>query len=189
MATLGKRNEQKKPPKKWTAAEMEIAIVEILGAFDFRKYFVLPRSRFGLNEVHHEADLLALSRSSGVLNEIEIKVSRADFLADLRKRHSHKSPVIKRLFYAVPEALKDFALERLPEGAGLVVVPDAGRSWIEKRPTAKKTEKPSETTIRQFFELLSMRYWSERSREMSRFKQWEAKLSTRKATSKPTKEP
>lgn len=183
MATLGKRNTEKKPPKKWTASEMEIAIVEIFGAFDFRKYFVLPRSRFGLDQVHHEADLLALSRSSGVLNEIEIKVSRSDLLADMRKCHTHKSEVIRRLFYAVPESLKDFALEKIPAEAGLVVVPDYGRSWIERRAKANKfTKKPSEKTIRQFFELLSMRYWAERIRERSRLNQWQAKLSTRKAT-------
>lgn len=74
-----------------------------------------------------ESDLLFLSKS-GIWTEIEIKVSRSDFLADLRNK-TEKHDVLKdaknrmkpnRFFYAVPEGLVQS--EEVPEYAGLIWV-------------------------------------------------------------------
>lgn len=73
-----------------------------------------------------ESDLLFLSKS-GVWTEIEIKVSRSDFLADLKKVEKHSVLADKqnhmkpnRFFYAVPEGL--VLQDEVPDYAGLLWV-------------------------------------------------------------------
>ena len=86
-----------------------------------------------------ESDLLFLSKS-GIWTEIEIKVSRADFLADLKKVEKHsiladKENRIKpnRFFYAVPEGLVQ--PEEVPAYAGLLWVMNGGcHSTVMKKP-------------------------------------------------------
>ena len=86
-----------------------------------------------------KSDLLFLSKS-GIWTEIEIKVSRADFLADLKKVEKHsiladKEHLVKpnRFFYAVPEGL--IQPEEVPEYAGLLWVMKSGCHFtVMKRP-------------------------------------------------------
>lgn len=152
---------------KMTTPAMELSLVNPKnGAFPFTRYMVLPRARWGINGINHECDMLALS-STGTLHEIEIKISKSDFLADLRKRHKHKSKIIKRLWYAVPTNLIDYVLERLPEGAGLIRC-ENGRSYVVKRPKTSRAGKPDESVVKHMYELLQMRYWSEKTREFNR---------------------
>lgn len=77
-----------------------------------------------------ESDLLFLSKS-GVWTEIEIKVSRSDFLADLKKVEKHSVLADKqnhmkpnRFFYAVPEGL--VLQDEVPDYAGLLWVMNSG---------------------------------------------------------------
>ena len=159
-----------------TTAEMELCLVyPKKGVFPFTRYMVLPRARWGMPKINHECDMLALSKNN-VLSEVEIKISKSDLIADKRKRHMHKSDVISRLFYAVPEHLVEFALTFIPEYAGLIKCHN-GYSTILKRPKYKKSDKLNEADIKHMYELLQMRYWSEKTREHNRIQKKTKKLN------------
>lgn len=110
---------KKKEPIVWTEERM----LERLHNFCSNPHYVLKN----LYVFGWESDLLFLSKS-GIWTEIEIKVSRSDFLADLRNK-TEKHDVLKdaknrmrpnRFFYAVPEGLVQ--PEEVPEYAGLIWV-------------------------------------------------------------------
>lgn len=77
-----------------------------------------------------ESDYLACTRS-GYWYEVEVKVSRADFLADFKKKKKHAIlsgavPGLRPNYfaYAVPAGL--IQPEDVPEYAGLIYVPENG---------------------------------------------------------------
>lgn len=82
-----------------------------------------------------ESDILFLSRT-GFWTEIEIKISRADFKADLKNKAGKHSALAdpsvmtkpNQFFYAVPEGL--VTPEEIPEYAGLLTV---GQQWQSAR--------------------------------------------------------
>ena len=67
---------------KITTLEMEIAVMRWLG---IRQNLVVPNVSWGL--LNYEADVVSLT-PSGYATEVEIKVSKADLLADFKKGHS-----------------------------------------------------------------------------------------------------
>jgi len=101
---------------KMTTLEMEIAIMDY---FDVRQNMVVPNVFWSF--FNHEVDLLSLT-NAGYATEVEIKVSRSDLKADAKKKHNHESTLLKYLYFAVPENLAEFALEHIPERAGLFSV-------------------------------------------------------------------
>lgn len=124
-----------------TTLEVEIAIMDHIGV---RQNVIVNGVSWGLELGHkllHECDLLSLTRSN-YASEIEIKVSKADLIKDKEKKHGHSHPYIKYLWFAVPENLKDIALQEIPEKAGLYVL----RKWddgkitvhIERQAVARK---------------------------------------------------
>lgn len=82
-----------------------------------------------------ESDILFLSRT-GFWTEIEIKISRADFKAELKNKAGKHSALAdpsvmakpNQFFYAVPEGL--VIPEEIPEYAGLLTV---GQQWQSAR--------------------------------------------------------
>jgi hypothetical protein len=102
--------------------DIEIAIIK---AYHPRQNLIIPNVSWGIWDIYykplHECDVLILS-NSGYATEIEIKVSKADLLKDASKRHKHSHNLIRRLYFAVPEKLKEIALTAIPENAGLIVV-------------------------------------------------------------------
>lgn len=129
-------------------------------AFPIRRYLLVPRIAWGLRGVGHECDLLALS-AAGVLHEIEIKVSRSDLLADKRKRHTHQSDHIRRLWFAVPEKMREFALQHIPAEAGLIAC-SAGRNpcVVVRRPVVRRGNKMRDGMALEIARLGVLRYWS-----------------------------
>ncbi len=111
-------------PPRITTPEMEIALASY---FNYRVNLIVPNVHWG--KFMHECDLLIVSKA-GYCTEVEIKTSRADLRADAKKWHGHNGDgqsgkrVIKYLYFAVPEALKDAALELAPERAGIITVRD-----------------------------------------------------------------
>lgn len=100
--------------------EMEIALAKFFG---FTKYLIVPNISFGLvlnNKPTHECDLLLLT-DTGYLWEVEIKISKADLIADKKKKHGHRNSNIKRLYFAVPESLEN-ETRHIPERAGIIIV-------------------------------------------------------------------
>ena len=92
----------------------------------------------------HESDLVMLT-PSGYGYEVEIKVSRADLIADKKKQRWRapytKNPLfplpslIKAIHFAGPEAIEDDLLELAPPFAGVLVVREKsiGRQVSEVR--------------------------------------------------------
>ena len=99
--------------------DIEIAMMKKLNV---RKNIIVPNVSWGINIKNHkplhECDLLMLS-SAGYATEIEIKISKADLLKDKEKSHGHNHRLIKHLYFAVPESLKEIALKEIPNNAGL----------------------------------------------------------------------
>jgi hypothetical protein len=99
------------------SGDIEIALSNY---FDYRQKLIVPNVYWGLN-FQYELDLIVVSNSN-YATEIEIKISKSDLKADLKKSHYHDSNRIKQLYFAVPEKLKEAALELIPERAGLFIV-------------------------------------------------------------------
>jgi len=87
---------------KWTSQQIEIAVSEY---FNIRTKIVIPNVSWGLLK-YHEADLLVLYKSNWC-SEVEIKVTAQDIKNDLKKSHGHKEKIIKDVWFAVPDTLKD----------------------------------------------------------------------------------
>lgn len=129
---------RKQEPVKWTEELMQQKLV-----------FFRSTPRFVLQNLYvfgWESDILFLSKS-GYWTEIEIKVSRADFKADLKnKAEKHRylqdvKYILKpnQFFYAVPKGL--VTTDEVPDYAGLLTVDEHWMSpnvekaapWIHKQ--------------------------------------------------------
>lgn len=148
-----------------TAREIEVAVAKY---FDYRANLIVPNVSWGL--LDHEADLLMLSRA-GYATEIEIKISRADLRRDQGKHHHHESDLVKAFWFAVPAALREFALTAIPEEAGLLEIRErvAGDA-VYRRAYKVRDPKPRPHSRRftdaereQLARLAAMRYWDRRA--------------------------
>lgn len=159
--------------KKITSNISEIAVANL---FDYRVYTIVPNVSYGLG-LNHECDMLLLS-SSGYFTEVEIKVSKADLLADFKKSHGHRSKIISRLYYAIPTYLMD-CLPLIPKEHGVIeVYEEELKRWdynnkeyvvtgiihrarfVRRVIKNKHSEKPSVKVVQKFMSLGCMRIWS-----------------------------
>ncbi len=107
---------------------MEVAVSNY---FAPRRNLIVPNVSWGL--FGHEVDICVLS-PAGYATEVEIKVSRSDLIKDKGKRHGHNEPMIKYLYFAIPEHLeKD--IEHIPERAGVLIV-----KWNEPFQSYRRVE-------------------------------------------------
>ena len=136
-----------------TANEIELAIAKFFG---IRKYVIVPNVSWGF--LQYEADMLILT-SSLYAWEVEIKVSVADLLRDQHKRHSHDSPYVRRLWFAIPECLESSA-DHIPFRAGILVVKKNGKVVQCRKPKILNCRKLSETDSFKIARLGVMRIWS-----------------------------
>lgn len=93
---------------------------------------VVPNVSWGM--LPDEADLIVLSKT-GYLTEVEVKVSLSDWKADLEKRKwlrkKFQNGLVKRFFYAAPEALAARHAElALPSMAGVISVSERGEATV-----------------------------------------------------------
>jgi hypothetical protein len=87
---------------KYTAADIELCLKKY---FNPRQFSLCPNISLGFSPLgSREADLLVVTQSMWCY-EIEIKVSKSDIKADMRKRHQHRGPVIRKAWFAVPVEL------------------------------------------------------------------------------------
>jgi hypothetical protein len=119
--------------KGFTEAHMQVAMARY---FDSRRNIVVPNISWGMQL--HECDVLVLT-PAGFAYEVEIKVNRADIVADGKKAHGHYDKKLVKLFYAVPKFLADFALTKIPERAGLLAVESPTWLWAQQIRAAKQT--------------------------------------------------
>lgn len=73
------------------------------------------------NFLGYEADILATTKS-WYLTEVEIKISKSDFMADFKKYHKHDSKLTKYLYYAVTSNLVELAKEMLDSNVGVLEI-------------------------------------------------------------------
>lgn len=88
--------------------------------FNFRRNIIVPNIHWGMNI--HECDLFIVS-NSGYVTEVEIKTSKYDLINDKKKKHEHKSKLIKKIYFAIPESLAD-CIGHIPERAGVIIYAD-----------------------------------------------------------------
>ena len=107
---------------------MKISTLEIesivINNINIRTHLVVPNVSWGIQYRHkplHECDILSLT-SSGYATEYEIKTSKADLLADMKKAHAHDHILIKYLYYVVPDHLESIAINNISDSAGLYVI-------------------------------------------------------------------
>jgi hypothetical protein len=118
---------------------------------------IVPNVWWGMG-LNHECDLFILT-PGGYAYEVEIKTSRADLKADLKKRNGHKSTLLRKLYFAIPEKLKS-CIDLIPEHAGILVVSNGG--FVEKIREAKNdvSAKPLDLNHRlKLAHLGTMRIW------------------------------
>jgi len=112
--------------------DIELAIFRL---YDIRQHIIVPNVSDQMCLVPFETDMLVLTQS-GYATGFEIKVSKSDLLADLKKKQYTKfndkenskllqelyySKRFKHFYYAVPKHLEDVALSIIPEFVGLYV--------------------------------------------------------------------
>jgi len=120
----------------YNAGEIELAVAD---HFDPRQNLIVPNVAHGMGL--HECDVLILSQS-GYATEVEIKISAGDLKADAKKSHKHNSNMIKALYFAIPEYLKDY-ISYIPNRAGIILIKRVkNRYWdFEKQKTVEDGEK------------------------------------------------
>lgn len=158
-----------------TTREME---AHLSRHFDPRRNIIIPNASWGLGL--HECDLLVVSEA-GYATEVEIKISKSDLRADVKKTHDHQSSKIKFLYFAVPitlaaEILFDASTYEkpgtrwkppmsrglLPAGAGILLVSSRGHVLCALKATANPHAKPfNDKDWRKFAKLMTCRYWSQ----------------------------
>ncbi len=129
---------------KANTLDIELAIMNY---FNHRYDVMVPNVSNQMELVPFEVDMLVL-RKSDLAYGFEIKISKADLRADFNKpQHTQIEKTglgrwfgkFKYFYYAVPEDLKQLALDLIPEFCGLAVFdkkeyPEHSRFYIERPP-------------------------------------------------------
>ena len=135
--------------------------VKLAKHFNYKQNLIVPNISWGLYLNHntlHECDLLVLT-TSNYLWEIEIKISKSDLIADKKKWHGHHNPNIKRLYFAIPEYLKD-CIEHIPDRAGIIIVKNKYRCEQIRKPRIDKGYQLTDKEKLKMAILGSMRIWA-----------------------------
>lgn len=153
--------------------DIELAIFRM---YDVRQNIIVPNVSDQMCLVHFETDMLVLSQSNYATG-YEIKVTKSDLLADLKKKQYARfkdkengsllqelyyAKKFKYFYYAVPQKLKEIALQIIPEFVGLYVYDNNGVGFLIKVKDAKKlkTQSWSEKDKIELMRLGTMRIYS-----------------------------
>lgn len=150
--------------------------VRLANHFGYVKNIIVPNVSFGL--FTHELDL-AILWPSGWCDEVEIKISKSDLLKDQSKGHKHSDfqNKIRYLYFAVPDNLKDIAIQSIPEHAGLISLKEEsngrGAFWItvEHVRNPEKQFNSRKLTDKERYKLArlgSIRVWPLKEKEKNR---------------------
>jgi len=99
--------------------EIELAISKLYGT---RQHIIVPNCyiNFGTSS-DYECDLIIIKRS-GYAEEIEIKMSKSDLKADLKKKHGHVDERLQHLYYAMTQELYNQCSDLIPDYAGIYAI-------------------------------------------------------------------
>jgi len=134
---------------------------------------------FNVYLFNDECDFFCITKT-GYAIEIEIKISRSDYKADLKKTQKHekygdKTKTYKpnRFYYAVPNGL--ILPEEIPEYAGLIYVDGWNLKVVKNAPLLHKN-KPMEKIV--FVKQLLTKYYYRYMEIMKKYeiRNWEAKF-------------
>jgi hypothetical protein len=134
-----------------TCLDIELAIMK---EFNFRKNLIVPNITSMMAILPFETDMLVLTNSLYAYG-FEIKVSKSDLKADFKKpqhskisqMHNEKTGLeryfgkFKYFYYAVPEQLKEYALDVIPDFCGLYVLAKSEHYKVNKFYQAKEPKK------------------------------------------------
>jgi len=152
---------------KITAIEIESAVARFYG---IRETIMVPNVSWGLLE--HEADMVIV-KASRWADEIEIKCSASDIKADLRKNNGKghiRSPMIRKLWFAVPAELSDNP--NIPLFAGILKITE--RRSVEVMRPAEINPNARKLTEKEMYKLMRlgcMRIWSLKKAAIARINQ------------------
>jgi hypothetical protein len=135
-----------------TSLEIELRVSTFFGR---RANLIVPNVSWGLNL--HECDLLVLTKA-GYATEVEIKTTKHDLLRDSRKRHQHRSPKIRRLFFAMPESMSG-CVDLVPGHAGVILVADTGPRLLRRATINKAAIKWGDRERYDLARLGALRIW------------------------------
>jgi hypothetical protein len=117
---------------------------------------------------YSEADLITV-QASGYVNEIEIKLTKADFVRDFKKRkHQYmaESMIQRRLhtpnyfWFCIPQELLPKIDLDIPDVYGMILVNENGHCpAIHKRAKIMHREKVTEKQIRQIARSVMYKFW------------------------------
>ena len=158
--------------------ERDVQKILVQTKFDRLKNLVVPNCcRF----TYGEADLIVV-RPSGWVDEVEVKVSKADFRRDFKTKNvkhgimageyqrecGYEYMTIRRFWFAMPHALAVELLEEVPDYAGLVgvsgtaaVTSSRSALTLTKAPVLPNAKKATREEIYQVVKNLSARYWDQ----------------------------
>jgi hypothetical protein len=114
--------------------------------------FLVPRSDGGKQAIRPDVFSLAATCDAKRINPCvhEVKVSRADFLADIsrpEKRNGYLQ-IAEVLYYAAPAGVID--VDEVPDSCGLLLEANAGQFEVVKRPKKRKVD----LTVHHFMNLI-----------------------------------
>lgn len=148
-------------PRSWHAGRIMLALA---------RYFDWSSQRM-MSQMYIDggiADLVFVSRA-GYATEIEIKISVADWNADLKKmKWKRDRPHVARFFYAIPETLESSIPAWLPDYAGVLIVRKSGSGYdrVDERKAAvrRKALKMSDFDQAKMHESAYYRFWRQELR-------------------------
>jgi len=120
-----------------TYVDVELAIVNL---YNIRQHIIVPNCYINFaSSADHECDLIIIKKS-GYAEEIEIKMSKADFKADFKKKHGHLDERLQYLYYAMPNIVYEQCKDLIPDYAGVYVIKEGIKKKFALcvKPAAKK---------------------------------------------------
>lgn len=139
--------------KKLNCLDIENAIANF---FNPRLNIIVPNVSWGL--FLHECDILVLTKS-GYAYEIEIKTDKYDLIKDSKKKHGHWNIKLSRLYFAIPDYLREYT-QHIPERAGILIVSEGGFVELKRKPEIKNEYKFTREERLKLAELGTMRIWN-----------------------------
>jgi len=127
------------------------------------RWAVCPNVSFGFG-LPYEADIIAISKSMRI-HEVEVKITKADLLADARKYKWQRGLCVDAFWYAVPESIRVDAINIAKERRTGLYIVDAVRDHVEAvlRPLRQKVVKaggpPERDRRNRIWRLAAFRFW------------------------------
>lgn len=156
------------------AHDIEIAVAAF---FKTRQKIILPNASWGLVGLGHECDMLIVDPKTKYAEEIEIKISASDLKKDAQKKHGHRSILLRKLWFAVPDVLS--ASPHIPDHAGIIAIkfkPVLGKNKyyefcaiVVRKPKINKFAIPlTDKQIIKIGHLACMRLWNLKKKECNK---------------------